>query len=76
MGEVVDKMPELKCTCGRRWEYNAISGRFREVITAEDVILKIRCSLETRELFKRLKEEKELPSYEALLQLLMSVSSL
>ena len=69
-------MTELKCTCGRRWEYDVLSGKFREVITAEDVILKIRCSIETKERFKQLKGELELPSYESLLQMLMAMRKL
>jgi len=64
-------MPEFKCTCGRRIEYDVVSGRFREVIDAGDAVIKIRCSNSTKELFKRLKVEKGLPSYESLLQLLM-----
>jgi hypothetical protein len=67
-------MPDLRCNCGRRYEFDILSGRFREIIDAGDVILKIRCSNQTREVFKKLKEEKKLPSYESLLQLLMSVS--
>lgn len=70
------KMPDLRCSCGRRYEYDVVSGRFREVIDAGDVVLKIRCSNHTREIFKQLKKEKDMPSYEALLQLLMSVSNL
>jgi hypothetical protein len=69
-------MPEHRCTCGRRFEYDILSGRFREIIDAGDVTLKIRCSSQTRELFKRMKKEKEMPSYESLLRLLMSLSSL
>jgi len=69
-------MPDLRCTCGRRYEYDVISGRFREIIDAGDVILKIRCSNSTRELFKKLKRDKELPSYESLLQLLMSLGNI
>jgi len=64
-------MPEYRCKCGRRLHYNQITGKIQEVIDSGDTIIKIRCSNATKQLFKQLKKEKEMPSYEALLQLLM-----
>ena len=69
-------MPEHRCSCGRKFNYNIVTGRFNEMIIDEDVVLKIRCARSTREDFKKLKMSKEMPSYESLLKLLMSVSSL
>ena len=69
-------MVEYRCKCGRRIEYDIVQGRFREIIDAGDVVLKIRCSNLTKETFKKLKQKNELPSYESLLQMLMSLSGL
>jgi hypothetical protein len=69
-------MPEYRCACGRRIEYDVVEGKFRERKDVNETILKIRCSEQTKEIFKRLKERTESPSYESLLQLLISVASL
>lgn len=69
-------MPQHLCKCGKRIEYDIVTGRFREVDNYEQAVLKIRCSNLTKEHFKKMKQRNELPSYESLLQMLMSLSGL
>jgi hypothetical protein len=65
-------MPIYRCKCGRKIDYDVVSGKFREMDEEEDSIIKIRCSAQTKDAFKKLKDSTELPSYEALLLMLMS----
>ena len=68
--------PKHRCKCGRQFEYNVEQNIFRELMIEERAVLKIRCSNLTKETFKKLKQKNELPSYESLLQMLMSLSGL
>jgi len=69
-------MLEYRCTCGRKFGFDVLSGRFKEIVGDVETTLKIRCSERTKEAFKKMKERNDLPSYESLLQLLMSIGTI